>query len=187
MNLDPHGNAMNRRQFLARSAKAGASIAVAGAAGFWFHDTQGPDRPGDHHSDLRLPDFSIEDLEAKMSIVRGQDRVGALRLGEQAVCAVTEANDVEAVALGEPVERRLGITRGCLEVLAEYLDGIGIPHGGYQLADGSGMSRGNRMTPRQLTWLLGYLHRRPLGRELIRSLVTLDPTEKAPPPESPEG
>jgi uncharacterized protein (DUF362 family) len=76
---------MNRRQFLARSAKAGASIAVAGAAGFWFHDTQGPDRPGDHHSDLRLPDFSIEDLETKMSIVRGQDRVGALRLALKSI------------------------------------------------------------------------------------------------------
>ena len=57
-----------------------------------------------------------------------------------------------------------------LEVLAEYLDGIGIPRGSYQLADGSGMSRGNRMSPRQLTWLLGYMHRRPLGREFIRSL-----------------
>ena len=76
---------MNRRQFLARSAKAGASIAVAGAAGFWFHDTQGPDRPGDHHSDLRLPDFSIEDLETKMSIIRGQDRVGALRLALKSI------------------------------------------------------------------------------------------------------
>ena len=76
---------MNRRQFLARSAKAGAAIAVAGAAGFWFHDTQGPDRPGDHHSDLRLPDFSIEDLEAKMSVVRGQDRVGALRLALKSI------------------------------------------------------------------------------------------------------
>ena len=57
-----------------------------------------------------------------------------------------------------------------LEVLAEYLDGVGIPRGGYQLADGSGMSRGNRMSPRQLTWLLSYMHRRPLGREFIRSL-----------------
>ena len=70
---------------MARSAKAGASLAVAGAAGFWFHDTQGPDQPGDHHSDLRLPDFSIEDLETKMSIVRGQDRVGALRLALKSI------------------------------------------------------------------------------------------------------
>ncbi|MFQ5351214.1 MAG: D-alanyl-D-alanine carboxypeptidase/D-alanyl-D-alanine-endopeptidase, partial [Thermoanaerobaculia bacterium] len=57
-----------------------------------------------------------------------------------------------------------------LQVLAGYLDGIGIPPGDYELADGSGMSRGNRMSPRQLTWLLSYLHGRPLRREFIRSL-----------------
>ena len=85
MNPDPPNDAMNRRQFLVRSAKAGAAIAVAGAAGFWFHDAKGPDRPADHYSDLRLPDFSIEDLEAKMSIVRGQDRVGALRLALKSI------------------------------------------------------------------------------------------------------
>ena len=85
MNPDSPSNAMNRRQFLARSAKAGASIAVAGAAGFWFHDTKGPDRPGEHHSDLRLPDFSIESPEAKMSVVRGQDRVEALRLALKSI------------------------------------------------------------------------------------------------------
>ena len=85
MNPDPHSNALNRRQFLARSAKAGAAIAVAGAAGFWFHDTQGPGRPGEHHSDLRLPDFSIEDLKSTMSVVRGQDRAGALRLALKSI------------------------------------------------------------------------------------------------------
>jgi len=85
VNPDPHSNALNRRQFLARSAKAGAAIAVAGAAGFWFHDTQGPDRPGENHSDLRLPDFSIEDLKRKMSVVRGQDRAGALRLALKSI------------------------------------------------------------------------------------------------------
>lgn len=85
MNPDPPNNALTRRHFLARSAKAGAAIAAAGAAGFWFHDTTGPDRPGKHHSDLRLPDFSIEDLEAKMSVVRGQDRVGALRLALKSI------------------------------------------------------------------------------------------------------
>ena len=85
MNPDPPNVAMNRRQFLGRSAKAGAAIAVAGAAGFWFHDTKGPDQPRDHQSDLQLPDFSIEDLKSKMSVVRGQDRVGALRLALKSI------------------------------------------------------------------------------------------------------
>ena len=71
---------MNRRQFLSRSAKAGISLAAACAAGLWFHDAEGPGRPGDIPSDLRLPDFSIEGLAAKMSIVRGQDRIATLRL-----------------------------------------------------------------------------------------------------------
>ena len=85
MNPDPHSNTLSRRQFLARSAKAGAAIAVAGATGFWFHDTRGPDRPGDYHSDRQLPDFSIESPGTRMSIVRGQNRVGALRLALKSI------------------------------------------------------------------------------------------------------
>jgi hypothetical protein len=80
VNHDPPDNVLNRRQFLVRSAKAGAAIAAAGAAGFWFHDAKGPDRPAEQHSDIRLPDFSIAGLGAKMSIVHGQDRVATLRL-----------------------------------------------------------------------------------------------------------
>jgi uncharacterized protein (DUF362 family) len=80
VNHDLPDNVLNRRQFLVRSAKAGAAIAAAGAAGFWFHDAKGPDRPAEQHSDIRLPDFSIAGLGAKMSIVHGQDRVATLRL-----------------------------------------------------------------------------------------------------------
>ena len=80
MNHDPPIKVLNRREFLARSAKAAAAIAAACAAGFWFHDAKGPDRPAEHHSDIHLPDFSIEGLGAKMSIVRGQDRIATLRL-----------------------------------------------------------------------------------------------------------
>jgi len=80
VNHDPSIKVLNRRQFLVRSAKAGAAIAAACAAGFWFHDAKGPDRSAEHHSDIHLPDFSIEGLGAKMSIVRGQDRVATLRL-----------------------------------------------------------------------------------------------------------
>ncbi len=80
MNHDPPIKVLNRRQFLTRSAKAGAAIAAACATGFWFHDAQGPDRPTENQSDLHLPDYSIEGLGAKMSIVRGQDRIATLRL-----------------------------------------------------------------------------------------------------------
>jgi uncharacterized protein (DUF362 family) len=76
---DPPSNVLNRRQFLARSAKAGISIAAACAAGFWFHDAKAPGRPTEHHSDIRLPDYSVEGLGAKLSVVRGQDRIATLR------------------------------------------------------------------------------------------------------------
>ena len=79
MNLDPQSNQLNRRDFIIRSAKAGTAIAAACAAGFWFHDTTGPGPLKEQHSDLRLPDFSIKNLAAKMSIVHGQDRIATLR------------------------------------------------------------------------------------------------------------
>jgi uncharacterized protein (DUF362 family) len=71
---------LNRRQFLARSVKAGVSIAAVCAAGLWFHDSEGPARQEDQSAEIRLPDFSIGGLGPKMSIVRGQDRVASLRL-----------------------------------------------------------------------------------------------------------
>ena len=80
MNPDPPNSALNRRQFLIRSAKAGAALTAACVAGFWRHDAKGPGRPEEDHSDIHLPDFSVESPGAKMSVVRGQDRVGALRL-----------------------------------------------------------------------------------------------------------
>ncbi|MGD8294653.1 MAG: DUF362 domain-containing protein, partial [Desulfobacterales bacterium] len=79
MNLDPQSSQLNRRDFMIRSAKAGTAIAAACVAGFWFHDTTGPGPPKEQDSDLQLPDFSIKNLPAKMSIVRGQDRIATLK------------------------------------------------------------------------------------------------------------
>jgi uncharacterized protein (DUF362 family) len=77
---DLQGNLLNRRHFLVRSVKAGAAIAMACTAGFWFHDTKGPDRPRERQSDISLPNFALEDLGSKMSIVRGPDRIATLHL-----------------------------------------------------------------------------------------------------------
>jgi uncharacterized protein (DUF362 family) len=79
VNHDPQPSGIDRREFLIRSAKAGTSIAAACAAGFWFHDAKGPDGLQKHQSDLNLPDYSIENLGPKMSIVHGEDRVATLR------------------------------------------------------------------------------------------------------------
>jgi uncharacterized protein (DUF362 family) len=80
VNPESQSSALNRRQFLVRSAKAGVSIAAACGAAFWLHDPEGPVRPGGKETGIVLPDFSIGDLGAKMSIVRGEDRAAALRL-----------------------------------------------------------------------------------------------------------
>ena len=80
MNPDPNSNGLNRRQFLDRLAKAGISITAACAAGFWFHDSKGPTLSKNDPSNLILPDFSIDALGQKMSIVRGENRVATLRM-----------------------------------------------------------------------------------------------------------
>ena len=80
MNPDPNSSGFNRRQFLDRLAKAGISITAACAAGFWFHDSKGPTLSKNDQSNLILPDFSIDALGQKMSIVRGEDRVATLRM-----------------------------------------------------------------------------------------------------------
>ncbi len=57
-----------------------------------------------------------------------------------------------------------------LQVESHFIAGLGIPVGSFRLADGSGMSRNNRFTARQLTRLLGYMFAHPLKREFLLSL-----------------
>ncbi len=51
-----------------------------------------------------------------------------------------------------------------------FLAGLGIDPAQFQLADGSGMSRGNRATPRAMTTVLGHMYFHTFGREFVRSL-----------------
>jgi len=78
VNSDLHENSFNRRQFLARSAKAGISIAAACAAGLWFHDSKGPASSIAITSDTGVLDFSAENPSHGMAIVRGSDRRAAV-------------------------------------------------------------------------------------------------------------
>ena len=68
-----------RRQFLSRAAKAGISIAAAGAISYALYDPEGP-TPGVSAEDLvTLPDFSIPPEEGRtISIVTGSDRTKAV-------------------------------------------------------------------------------------------------------------
>lgn len=63
-----------------------------------------------------------------------------------------------------------GSWAGGTRVVREFLGEVGIGEGSYTLADGSGMSRNNQFTPRQVTRLLRYMYRHPLGAEFIRTL-----------------
>ncbi len=72
-------SALDRRQFLIRLAKAGISVGVASAAGFWFYDPKGPAAFSKQDTDLIQFDFSVQGLEPRMSIIRGKDRVATLR------------------------------------------------------------------------------------------------------------
>jgi uncharacterized protein (DUF362 family) len=80
MKPDPNRHGVNRRQFMQRLSRAGLSVAVFSAAYFWFHDSKGPAISEYKASDLTLPDFSIDGLGPKMSIIRGEDRVATLQL-----------------------------------------------------------------------------------------------------------
>lgn len=77
---------MNRRAFLLRLMKAGALIGGAGAFSLWLYDGQGPGPSGGSSSELvSLPDFSMPELGARMSIITGHDRPAAVNLGLKAV------------------------------------------------------------------------------------------------------
>lgn len=81
---EAHEERMNRREFVGRALKAGASVATACSLGYAFYDAQGPD--GKRSEKLvSLPDFSIPEAKGKMSVVLGKDRVKALERGLMAL------------------------------------------------------------------------------------------------------
>jgi uncharacterized protein (DUF362 family) len=68
-----------RRQFLSRSAKAGTAIIAACGISYWLYDSNAPAPSVDTPSKLGFPNFSIPELENKMSIVHGENRVATLQ------------------------------------------------------------------------------------------------------------
>ncbi len=57
-----------------------------------------------------------------------------------------------------------------LKAVSEFLADVGIEAGTYTMADGSGMSRNNRFTPRQITRLLHHMFHHRWGGEFVRTL-----------------
>ena len=76
---------INRRQFMARSAKAGASILAACSLSYWFYDSDGPDRRSKGAAGVQIPDFSMPQLGQRMSIVRGNIRSETLELALKSI------------------------------------------------------------------------------------------------------
>jgi D-alanyl-D-alanine carboxypeptidase/D-alanyl-D-alanine-endopeptidase (penicillin-binding protein 4) len=55
-------------------------------------------------------------------------------------------------------------------VVGDFVSSLGVNLGTFSLADGSGLSRANTMTPRAMTSLLDRMYFHPLGRDFVRSL-----------------
>jgi len=86
MSANAPDSEINRRTFLLRLMKAGALIGGAGAFSFWLYDGHGPGPSGERSSELvSLPDFSMPELGARISIITGNDRPAAVNLGLKAL------------------------------------------------------------------------------------------------------
>jgi D-alanyl-D-alanine carboxypeptidase/D-alanyl-D-alanine-endopeptidase (penicillin-binding protein 4) len=63
-----------------------------------------------------------------------------------------------------------GSWRKGVEVVREFLVGLGVPGTAFQMVDGSGLSREDRFTPRATTQLLRHMYFHPWGAEFVQSL-----------------
>ncbi len=103
------------------------------------------------------------------------ERLAAYRSG--LLSAVEVANKRSQNFYAESLVKLLGARR-CghggwregTQAVGEFLLSFGVPAGSFRLADGSGMSRGNQLSPRQMTRLLRHMWYHPSGSEFVRSL-----------------
>jgi len=72
----PADDALSRREFIGRAAKAGACLVAAGAIAYATHDPAGPVPAVVGPQTTALPDFSIPGLGKKMCIARGPSAFG---------------------------------------------------------------------------------------------------------------
>ncbi len=78
---------VSRREFLVRAARAGATLAVAGAAAVALHDPRAPSGSATlaTSSGPPLPDWSLKDDGPRMAIITGRDRRRTLERGLDAL------------------------------------------------------------------------------------------------------
>ncbi len=81
---DPH--AIDRREFLKRSAKAGIAVAGAGLLGYALYDAKGPvSSEGDGGGLVHLPSFAMAENGPRMAIATGADRINSINLALKAL------------------------------------------------------------------------------------------------------
>jgi D-alanyl-D-alanine carboxypeptidase/D-alanyl-D-alanine-endopeptidase (penicillin-binding protein 4) len=71
--------------------------------------------------------------------------------------------------IGLKVFRHGGTEAGALAV-RRFCESKGMEKGGFAMFDGSGISRFNTVTARQMTWLLSYMRTSPVSKEFMESL-----------------
>lgn len=89
MNESEQTRKMDRRDFLARTAKASVAVTAAGGVGLLLHDAHGPSASASSET-VSLPDFSVPGLGPKMSIVTGSDRVKTVRRALQSLGGIEQ-------------------------------------------------------------------------------------------------
>ncbi|UCG11671.1 MAG: DUF362 domain-containing protein [Deltaproteobacteria bacterium] len=85
MNREPEYIQTNRRDFLRRALKAGASVAATCSLFAWLYHRSRSGRPSDDKELVTLPDFSIPGFPGKMSIALGENRADTVRRGIEAL------------------------------------------------------------------------------------------------------
>lgn len=73
--------------------------------------------------------------------------------------------------LGAHIKNRGTLDAG-LAVLHDFMDKLGFSSDDYQIVDGCGLSKGNKLSPKILTTLLAYMNKHPNGKVLWDSLPT---------------
>lgn len=71
--------------------------------------------------------------------------------------------------LGAQIKGR-GTLQAGLEVLQDFMNELGFSSLEYRIEDGSGLSKGNKLSPRSITTLLAYMNKHPGGKVFFDSL-----------------
>jgi D-alanyl-D-alanine carboxypeptidase/D-alanyl-D-alanine-endopeptidase (penicillin-binding protein 4) len=111
----------------------------------------------------RLPEGAWETVAAWRTPI--QDVVSTTNKRSQNLFAESLCKLLGRVVLGE------GSWKSGVEAVSAFLARAGLAPGSYEIVDGSGLSRRNRMSAEQMTRLLAYMYRHPQSAPYLASLA----------------